>query len=397
MNTLIFRPITYSEFTLRAPTTRSRRMRAHQLASGLLRHGEQVRQTLPETRRPNYGEFKQLVGAVHGGSSQAVETRQVGVYDSLVDLHRRRMDRNFLKNIKSTLNTRLSPENRTNQLDYQHMNKGLETKQNILRNNMILLRRMNEIQRVQGRVDCFNSSFQLTRPSRHRIEQQAAVLSRENHRLGCRLLRVKSKVDSHNPWRTALSVTVSDPTEELVRKYSVYMPTPLPRKPVHSPREMLRPVIYFDLALHRGQHLGRICIQLYTEVSPEVVLEFVRLAIDNNVGAHKFQRVFPDLWMEGELLPHSRDALENHHDHPSPLDARQLKGVLSYSWSHRQSFPHGLLLYTISFKTLAVMPLKRVIFGRVLRGFRLLEICREFGTKGGKLKQCIEVVKCGLL
>ncbi|XP_015023838.2 uncharacterized protein [Drosophila virilis] len=398
MSTLIFRPITYSEFTLRAPTARSNRMRAHQLASDLLRHNKQVKNNLPEVRRPTYGEFKHLVGAVHGSSSsQAAETRRVRVYDSLIDLHRRKLDRSNLKDIKSTLNTRLAPGTRSNLMDFKHMNRGLEIKQDILRENMLLLRRMNEIQRVQGRVDCYNSSLQLPIQSHLRIMEKAAVISRENHRLGCRLLRAKSKVDSHNPWHRSLSVTMSDPTDDLVRKYSAYMPPPLPQRPVHSPKELLRPIIYFDLALRRGQHLGRICIQLYTEVSPEVVLEFVRLAIDNNVEAHKFPRIFPDLWMEGELLPQSRDALKDHHDHPSPLDARQLKGILSYSWNHRQRFPHGLLLYTISFKTLAVTPLERVIFGRVLRGLRLLEVCREFGTKAGKPRKCIEVVKCGLL
>lgn len=400
MNLFNLRQLTYSQFAVNVPTATARRMQANRLASDLLRHEDQVKQNLPELRAPTYREFRRLVHGIHGkGSTAAIQARQLNVYESFKDLHRLRVHRNVLANVKSKISTQLKLNNITNQRDLNNMYNALAVKQHMLHSNLSLLCRMNEIYRVRSYLDSFTREFRSPKQNNVMLKEKAMGLIKANSRLGCRLLSVKSRVNSFNPWRPAANISDPHRFDDIVRKYSSYMPRPmqLGRTPEHSPKELLRPIIYFEMAVRPNHPLGRICIQLYTEVSPEVVLEFVRLATENDVQAHKFTRIFPDLWLEGQLMPQSKDALKNHHDHPSPLDARRTKGLLSYSWDHRQRFPNGLLVYTISFKTLAAMPLKRVCFGVVLKGLRLLEICRDFGTRRGKPTKGIEIVKCGLL
>ncbi|XP_034483325.1 uncharacterized protein LOC117788618 [Drosophila innubila] len=396
MQQLSMRQKKVSEFNLRTRTPRSFNMQAQKLASGLLRHSAMAKKYLPEGRLPHYTEFKRLVHAIYGNNNVANQCRSMKVYESLKDLRHLQLIRYYCKQAKSVTQTRLSPQIHKSYVDVKGKHQDLSYKQDVYCKNLELLSHINGIQRVCGSVDCFNRNFQANEPNRFQINKDAEELKRANHRIGCRLLRVKSKVDSFNPSFLQPPTDLHDAPADVVQKYSSYMPLVSPKKRVHSAKELLRPIIYFDLSVRKSQLLGRLSIQLYTEVSPAVVLEFVRLAADNDVQAHKFTHIFPDLWMRGALSLQSRDALENHHTSPSPLDARQQKGLLSYSWNHRKQFPNGLLLYTITFKTLAD-PLQRVIFGRVLSGVRLLEVCREYGTKGGHPKRSVEVVKCGLL
>lgn len=398
MNQFFLRESTFSEFSLRAKSQRSLDMTAHKLASGLLGNSAMTKKFLPERRLPYYKEFKGLIHALYGNSSVASQCRNTKVFQSFKDLRNLQMNRHIIHQAKSLVQTRLSPQVHKSAVDLKNKHQCLDNKQTIFRRNLRLLSNLNAIRRDNGSIDCFNRSFKAPEPNRHKINEDAEELRRQNHRIGCRLLKTKSKVDSYNARFAWPETDLHDAPEDVIQRYISYMPLPLPNKRLHTPKELLRPIIYFDLSVQKNQYLGRISIQLYTEVSPEVVLEFVRLATDNDIQAHKFTHIFPDLWMRGAVsLPTNDAPLENHYTSPSPLDARHLKGILSYSWNHLKKFPNGLLLYTITFKTLEVVPLGRVIFGRVLSGVRLLEVCREYGTKGGRLKKSVDVIKCGLL
>ncbi|ALC43051.1 CG32236 [Drosophila busckii] len=388
-----YRTLNFSEFTLRALKELSIHKQSHILASKLLR-GNQAKKLLPAQRMPSYKEFQRLVQAVHGRSREAQHSKRVCVYESLMELRRDQLNASKLKRVQSELQTRWSCAAKKSMLNVRSLSSVLEHKQEIYRKNIWLLKRMNFIYRMHGAVDSFNRSFKAPAPNHHKLKADAEELQRRNNFLGCRLMRVKSKVDSRNPWVPSPAGLMLEATADTLRKYRSYMPRS--RQP--RAKKLLRPIIYFDLALGNERPLGRICIQLFTEVSPEVVLEFVRLASSNEVQAHRFTHIFPDLWMQGELTPHDLNALEQHHQNaPSPLNASRLKGVLSYAWRHRQHFPQGVLSYSISFKTLPLTARRRVNFGRVVRGVRLLEVCRDYGTNCGHLKKRIAVVECGLL
>uniref|UniRef100_A0A6P4EZM9 Uncharacterized protein LOC108047766 n=1 Tax=Drosophila rhopaloa TaxID=1041015 RepID=A0A6P4EZM9_DRORH len=89
------------------------------------------------------------------------------------------------------------------------------------------------------------------------------------------------KVDSHNPWVAPVKPLEQKASDQTVSAFLPYMPSP--RLGKRSAHVLLRPIIYFDLAVRENnQFLGRLLLQLYTELSPEVVLEFVRMATHND-------------------------------------------------------------------------------------------------------------------
>ncbi|XP_023037389.1 uncharacterized protein LOC111519752 [Drosophila willistoni] len=399
------RSTSFSEFMAKVPTTRSAHMQARQIASKLLQHNRMTKEIFPLSRVPKYLEFRKLYRRVYGhkmkkplaGSSTLPSS--VSVYRSMVELRQAQLNRQQIKGIKSCIDTRPSHSQvkaKAMALDTGHLTTDFSQKQDIFRKNLMLLRRINRIQRLKGSTDCFNRSNPLPLPNRVRSRELSTQLLKENRQIGCRLLEAKSKVDCHNPLVSTSTIVAQKPSEEIVVKYSPFMPPP--QLGLRNAQTLLRPVIYFDVAVRGYQPLGRIYIQLYTEVSPEVVVEFVHLATYNDVDSHTILRIFPDLWFEGELVAHERESLRTHHSRMhSPVDASQLTGILSYHWDYRQHFPQGLLNYSISFKPLAVVPLHRVVFGRVISGLRVLECCRDFGTKNGKTKKPLAVIQCGLI
>lgn len=404
----VFRESKHSEFNIHAPTAISARMQAQKLARTLLNNAGLAQKILPQHRLPTFGEYRQLVNAVQRkkrstADSMATprESYNTEVFQCLRDLQGFHLYRNLINRARSTIQMPFSAKKEHRSvLDLRTLTRELGVKQSILRENLLMLRRLNAIQRMNGEVHSFNRTHDARKPNLRNKQKVAKRIKEENKRLGCRLEQAKSKVDCHNERFVEHPPAEQRPrmSFEVFHKYSRFLPEPstIGRRK-RTPNEILRPIVFFDLCVGKAQFLGRISIQLYTEVSPEVVLEFVRLATDNDVQAHKFLHIFPDLWMEGVVMPQRRDALDNHHNGASHIDARKVKGVLSYSNDYRKQFPEGLLRYSISFKKLAVYPLQRVIFGHVISGMRLLDVCREFGTRCGSCKNNVRVVKSGLL
>lgn len=403
----VFRDSRYSEFSIHAPTAISARMQAQKLAKSLLKNAGLAQKILPQHRLPTFGEYRLLVNAVQRKQRSTAtammtprEAYNTQVFKSLRDLQGFHLYRNLINRARATIQMPFSAKKEHRSvLDLRTLTRELGVKQGILRENLLMLRRLNAIQRMNGEVNSFNRTYDARKPQLRSKQIVAKRIKDENKHLGCRLEQAKSKVDCHNerfvrppPAEQKLRMSI-----EVFNKFNRYLPEPsaIGRRR-RTPNEILRPIIFFDLCVGKAQFLGRITIQLYTEVSPEVVLEFVRLATDNDVQAHKFLHIFPDLWMEGVVVPQRRDALDNHHNGESLIDARKVKGVLSYSNDYCKQFPQGLLHYSISFKKLAVYPLQRVIFGHVISGMRLLDVCREFGTRCGSCKNNVRVVKSGL-
>ncbi|XP_020816435.1 uncharacterized protein LOC110190365 [Drosophila serrata] len=385
------RSVSYSEFFAQNQSSRKAQLRAQKVASDLLTD-KMVREKLPRHRVPTYSEFRQIM---RSAGKRTMADNNVITFKSMVELRQAQINRGRLKNIKSTVDSR--PTREIPFFNCSKLENELSNKQILFRNNLELLAKMNEINRVKSTVDCFNRKFPALQPNRHKIRVLTERLNQENRQLGCRLSKVKSKVESLNPLVAPLRPLEQKASIETVSEFIPYMPSP--RLGKRSAQILLRPIVYFDLAvLENNQFLGRMLLQLYTEISPEVVLEFVRMATHNDIQSHRFVRIFSDLWMEGELLPENRDTLSEHHSSKrSFLDPGKLTGLLSYPWDYRRNFPQGLLSYTISFKPLSVDPLPRVIFGQVRSGLRVLQSCPQFGTKNGKTKKTVIVSRCGLL
>ncbi|XP_017028401.1 uncharacterized protein [Drosophila kikkawai] len=385
------RLVAYSEFYANHQSSRKAKMQARKVASDLLTD-KLVREKLPRNRAPTYSEFRQIM---RSAGKRTMADSNLLTFRSMVELRKAQIERGRLKSIKSSVDSRLNRDptffNRSKLVDE------LNHKQNLFRKNLQLLGKLTEINRVKYTVDCFNRKYPALQPNRIRIRDLTERLNQENRQLGCRLSAVKSKVDSQNPLAGPPKPLEQKASDETVSEFIPYMPSP--RLGKRSAHVLLRPIVYFDLAvLENSQILGRLLLQLYTEISPEVVLEFVRMATHNDVQSHRFVRIFSNLWMEGELMLENRGTLSEHHSvKRSFLDPGKLTGLLSYSWDYRRNFPQGLLSYTISFKPLSVDPLQRVIFGQVRSGLRVLQSCPQFGTRNGKTKKTVIVARCGLL
>ncbi|XP_033237648.1 uncharacterized protein [Drosophila pseudoobscura] len=395
------RAVSLPEFQMSAPTNIKTRLQSQIVAKKLL-YSRQARKLLPAQRMPTDAEFRRLMKEVYSDRSQFRDCKgkplgnMVSIYNKLVEMRQAQLDRKHLRSIKSVINTRLPNPHSSLILERSSLLENLQKKQIIFRDNLALLRRINRTQRLHGAVDCFNTTFQRYSLLKHNKLKQAERLSRDNRDLGCRLAMVKSKVDTHNPWVPPLPPIERKASQQTLVKYTPFLPAPQAGQ--IDPHTLLRPVLYYDLVVGNNQPLGRIAIQLYTEVSPEVVLELVRLATYNDVRGHRFLRIFAELWMEGELVLGSSDALRHHHSiRQSQLDHTRLTGFLSYPWEYHHHFPQGLLNYTISFKPLAVVTLRRVVFGRVFGGHRVLQLCQAYGTKNGKPKSRVTIAQCGLL
>eukprot|EP00099_Drosophila_melanogaster_P027246 NP_729026.1 uncharacterized protein Dmel_CG32236 [Drosophila melanogaster] len=382
------RGVGFSEFFVKTPTSRSIQLRAKKVAKELVMQNKDVRDKILKNKVLTYAQFRKIMK-----SAGNVTDLNPITYKSMIEIRQSQIDHRRLKSIKSAgdslgFHARL--------LNRSQLAGEFNQKQEIFRKNMELLGRINKTNRLKGGVDSFNRHFPALQSNRNKIRELADRLSQENRQLGCRLSQVKSKVDSHNPWVPPVKPLEQKASDETVSTFLPYMPSP--RLGKRSAQILLRPIIYFDMAVRENnQFMGRLLLQLYTELSPEVVLEFVRMATHNDVGCHRFVRIFSNLWMEAELVPAVHDSLHNHHSVKySFLDPSKITGVLSYPWDYRRHFPQGLLSYTISFKQ-SVIPWQRVIFGRVCGGLRVLQNCHEFGTKNGKTKKTVIVTRCGLL
>lgn len=163
-------------------------------------------------------------------------------------------------------------------------------------------------------------------------------------------------------------------------------------------RRLLRPRIFFDLEVKGIRPLGRIVIQLFTEACPEVVLEFVRMCTTENGERMSFTRLFPPMWLEGELALTDNKTLTAHsieHD-TNVLDHGSGAGVLSFPSRYVRGSKRRFLSFSISFKPLKVLNGKRIAFGRVRRGLWILDAVQDYGTNSGKPQREIIVTSCGM-
>ncbi|XP_049312936.1 uncharacterized protein LOC105227420 [Bactrocera dorsalis] len=159
------------------------------------------------------------------------------------------------------------------------------------------------------------------------------------------------------------------------------------------------PMTYPSIALKlKGlRPVGRVLIQLYTEASPQVVLEFIRLARNNNADSLFITRVFPSLWLEGELrLPPDSHTHRKHEFDTRSLNHTNHGGIVSYSRENISGIESDRLSFAISFRPLPAANSKRIAFGRIVGGLKYLYELQDYGTKNGKPTRKVFISKCGL-
>uniref|UniRef100_A0A1A9UXJ6 PPIase cyclophilin-type domain-containing protein n=1 Tax=Glossina austeni TaxID=7395 RepID=A0A1A9UXJ6_GLOAU len=161
-------------------------------------------------------------------------------------------------------------------------------------------------------------------------------------------------------------------------------------------RKLLRPKIFLDLEVREERPLGRVIIQLFTEACPEIVMQFVRMCSMGNPNRFHFTRLFPPLWLEGELLLDDSNALTipNIEHDPNAINHGSAAGILSFP----SRYLRGSKYRFISFTPADVLNGKRIAFGRIRRGQNVLDILQGFDvTRNGRPVKDVVVTSCGLL
>ncbi|XP_075151263.1 uncharacterized protein LOC142225392 [Haematobia irritans] len=283
-------------------------------------------------------------------------------------------------------------------LDMNKIRSDFMVSKKILDNNIKLLRRINYIQRTHGNTENYNKYKGQRATYLENANKRIKKIQNENLIFGRRLLQVKSSLDTHRSSKdvhsTRREVYRPKLNDNMVEAYM--SATHIVERPILE--KLLRPQVYLDLFVENLKPLGRLTMQLYTEACPDLVLEFVRLCTYNSNEHLKFVRIFPLLWIEGELLvENSVLSRSNYEFRIGCLDQTQSRGVLSFSKSHLNGFPLGILSFTISFKTLPIARAERIAFGIVCKDLRALDSLPAYGTKNGKTTKSIIVAGCGLL
>ncbi|XP_030378791.1 uncharacterized protein LOC115627298 [Scaptodrosophila lebanonensis] len=161
---------------------------------------------------------------------------------------------------------------------------------------------------------------------------------------------------------------------------------------------LLRPRIVLHFGSVDGRPLGVVVFQLYTEAAPLIVLELIRQCMSHKPHKFSVRRIFPTLWMDC-YLQGNKTPLKG----PIEFDTRVIDHgrqgyVLSCAKDYcLNGFPGAILNFTISFKPLRVLNGKRVGFGRVLRGARIIHSMELYGTRNGKMSKRVIVTHCDVL
>lgn len=163
--------------------------------------------------------------------------------------------------------------------------------------------------------------------------------------------------------------------------------------------KLLRPQIYMDIAVANSPIQGRICIQLFTEACPQVVLEFMRICTQQSEESITFTRTLAPIWLEGriKLSPERRIDMSNIEHDFEVLNHGVDAGILSFPSRYVRGNSRTVLNFTISFKPLSSLNGKRIAFAKVRKGLQLLEKIQDATAHLPRNNQIVVVQQCGVL
>ncbi|KAH8405145.1 hypothetical protein KR222_004592 [Zaprionus bogoriensis] len=163
--------------------------------------------------------------------------------------------------------------------------------------------------------------------------------------------------------------------------------------------KLLRPQIFMDLEVANTQIHGRLCIQLFTEACPQVVLEFMRICTQQSLDSIIFTRTFAPIWLEGRisLSPERSIDMSNIEHDFEVLNHGVDAGILSFPSRYVRGNTRTALSFTISFKPLSILNGKRIAFGKVRKGLQLLERIQDATAHLANNHNVITVRQCGVL
>ncbi|XP_023168826.1 uncharacterized protein LOC111598030 [Drosophila hydei] len=268
--------------------------------------------------------------------------------------------------------------------------------------NIQMLVELSKTMRTHGAINPFRYDRVYTMSTLPLMRKTLERIDLENHDIGKRILDVTSEIDTGiKSQRKSKKIETKEPIKpfqmpskglEKYKDYNISIPTT-----DKDCWNLLRPHIYVDIFLKGSRRLGRVVVQLYTESAPIVVLQMVRTCICDMHNKFIIKRIFPNLWMDVDLLEHDNTDLSQPLEYDGKIiDHGASAYVLSFSKEYLQGFS-GKICFSISFKPLSVANGSRVGFGQVVKGSKILECLQSYGTKNGKLSRSLIFSGCGLL
>lgn len=284
---------------------------------------------------------------------------------------------------------------------FSKMKEDIQTLMTRNKENTKLLIALNKIVRTKGEIDTFRTATNCLTPNYNKLPQKYRQLDKldfDNVRIGKKIMCTKPKL---NTWLDDKFKRKSNKKQPQAFEYpslvmSKYSKIQIPKDPLYV-KKFLRPKIWFNIEVKNSRPLGQIVVELYTEAAPQVVMEFVRLSFGKQKERLKFVRLFPELWLVGEISLDDHTLLRKNIEYDKrSIDHGQYVGVLSFKVKDVKYSNGNVLNFTLSFKPLKVCNGHRVGFGYVCRGLKVLNCIEEFGTRNGKLSKELIVSDCGL-
>ncbi|KAH8301450.1 uncharacterized protein [Drosophila kikkawai] len=163
--------------------------------------------------------------------------------------------------------------------------------------------------------------------------------------------------------------------------------------------KLLRPQIYLDIEVPDCRLQGRLCIQLFTEACPQVVLEFMRVCTRNCTQSIAFTRALSPIWLEGKIEMDSernRGLTNIEHDFET-LNHGVDAGILSFPSRYVRATACSAVNFTISFKPLSTLNGRRIAFGKVRKGMQFLSKIHDAIGHLASAHNKIFLTDCGIL
>lgn len=306
-----------------------------------------------------------------------------------------------VKNAKAIVDDEAPILHAGNYARFGSLKQDIHTFFNHHKHNFSLLVNLNRTNRTKGVIDTFHIKSLHAKSQVPRMQSDVRQIENRNIKFGKRLLCVTGTMSRHFERKI---VSETDKINEdvilplhLLNKYKKYRNVCLPTD-IFVLRKLMRPIIYFKLEVKGYRPLGNVCIQLYTEAAPQVVMEFIRLCLANDNERITFVRLFLGLWAEAELsLQYSTLIHDDIEYDMRAINHGEFPGILSFNMDTYRLYPHEKLNFTISFKPLSILNGHRIGFGRIVRGGRCLSCMQDYSTKNGKPIKQILITKCGVL
>ncbi|CAK9814744.1 Peptidyl-prolyl cis-trans isomerase A [Anthophora quadrimaculata] len=286
--------------------------------------------------------------------------------------------------------------------------------QQLDRDNMHLLRRMNIIVRLGGDVDCWLKKIK----RRSNLPLQDVInkmLMKQNKSL---LQRIRS-AGSHYPareliqsWKEAKMKTLQ-PSQKYQQKPEIQVIGPSSLQDHCMIKDLsllkrLNPSVrtrcFFEIEIqHKGdkQKLGYIQFELYDDIVPRTCANFAELCRGYNGLSYKntpFHRIVSGYWCQGgDVTKFNGSGGTSIYGESFENENYNLRhaglGVLSMCSENNTSNSK----FNLTFRQLTTVDGKHVVFGKVIAGFSNIYKIEEFGTKTGKPFKRIIVSNCGVV